>query len=624
MWHSEKRQRALERRIQAEKVRSDSGRIGGFHFICINCTQLNPDLQIHLNPFTMISYRHTLLGLFMLFPFWTFATDSHTDSLPPERKDRAIFFSVDTYDHPDGWVDLRNPISDAEFIAAELSDSYGFDTLIYRNPSLKEIKQALREMLLQDFHPEDQLMLYFSGHGYYDSLTTFGYFVPADGKPFDEDPDGSSFLQLQNLGVYANRNRCPHILLVIDACHSGTFDREIALQKGWRRANPTGGDLEPYIRQSLKYKSRLVITSVGNEVSPDGDRFSPMTKGFLQALRGSDRLDGLLTFPELTSVLTNTWPKIRVREFGDHEPGGSFFFFRPDIYTSPLTAEMVEIKGGGFKMGCYVDIDPQCFEEEKPLHRVSVSSFWLARNEVTRGSFREFVSQTGYRTTAERMGTASWREPGYPQEDNHPVVQVSWYDAVFYCNWRSGMEGLEPFYQIDTIRKDSANLDPDDPFGWVVRPNWESPGYRLPTEAEWEFAARSRGKKRKYAWGDTPFANLKNPENADAVSVVAMIYGEVDTFCFTAPVNIYQQGELGLFDMTGNVWEWCWDWFAPGYYANSNRASDPVGPPQGQYRVLRGGSWDSTPDRLRVAKRGRGRPVDRNSFLGFRLARSVK
>jgi len=561
--------------------------------------------------------------LFLFLPTCLPAQDSPTDSVFAERKDRAIFFSADTYEYPEGWINLRNPISDAESIAAELNDSYGFDTLIYRNPSLQEIKKALRDLLREDFHPEDQLMLYFSGHGYYDSLTTFGYFIPTDGKPFEEDPDGQSYLQLQGLGVYANQNKCPHILLVIDACHSGTFDREIAIQKGWRRANPRGTDLDPYIRQVLQYKSRLVITSVGNELSPDGDRFSPMTKGFLEGLRGAGQLDGVLTFRELTSVLTNIWPKIRVREFGDHEPGGSFFFFHSDYYTSSSTADMVYVKKGTFKMGCFEDIDPGCYEEEKPLHRVSLSSFWLGRSEVTRAAFREFVAETGYQTVAERLGTGHWREPGFEQEDNHPVVQVSWYDAVHFCNWRSAKEGLPPFYQIDTSRQDSTNLDPDDPFRWEVRPDWASPGYRLPTEAEWEYAARSRGKKRKYAWGDTPFANLKNPDKFGSVSVIDLIYGEIDSYCYTAPVNLYKQGELGLYDMTGNVWEWCWDWFDPAYYQDSNKEKDPSGAEEGRYRVLRGGSWDSTPDRLRVAKRGRGRPFDRNSFLGFRLARSA-
>lgn len=182
---------------------------------------------------------------------------------------------------------------------------------------------------------------------------------------------------------------------------------------------------------------------------------------------------------------------------------------------------------------------------------------------------------------------------------NHPVKHVSWYGAACYCDWRSQMENLPPYYQ---------GL-------WNQIPNPRNPylaqGYRLPTEAEWEFAAQ-HDDERIYPWGPAePTCDLAN--------------GDFDGFCvgWTSPVGVHPAGAslLGLQDMAGNVWEWCNDWWN-GY--SSSSVTDPTGPSTGTYRILRGGSWYDTASYLRSVHRARITPLYTQDDLGFRLARTLE
>ena len=286
---------------------------------------------------------------------------------------------------------------------------------------------------------------------------------------------------------------------------------------------------------------------------------------------------------------------------------------------------MVRIEGGWFEMG---DTFGDGESDEKPVHRVRVSTFLMDKNELSVGEFRKFIEATGYRTDAEKEGSSyvitssggwesktgvNWRHdargnvrPG--SENNHPVIHVSWNDAVAYCNWRSKQEGLRPVYTIS---------------GSSVSADWSANGYRLPTEAEWEYAARSGGKEYKYAWGNgSPKGNIGDETARKTYSDWSVVWsGYSDGYVHTAPVGSFPQGDLGLNDMTGNVWEWCWDWYGSSYYGSSP-SEDPKGPSSGSRRVLRGGSWSYGPALVRAARRGRGTPSYRDYYIGFRLSRT--
>jgi formylglycine-generating enzyme required for sulfatase activity len=275
---------------------------------------------------------------------------------------------------------------------------------------------------------------------------------------------------------------------------------------------------------------------------------------------------------------------------------------------------MVFIKGGTFQMG---DQFGDGSSDEKPIHAVTLSDFYLSRTEIMVGEFADFIEATGYTTTAEKEGDSyvytgskwkekagvTWRDDTAGKtrpttEYSHPVIHVSWYDAVAYCNWLSEQHGLAPVYRIS---------------GTTVTPTWSANGYRLPTEAEWEYAARSGGKKEKWAGTST--------ENE--LTQFANYSGKGDGYDGTAPVGMLRANNLGLADMSGNVWEWCWDWYGSDYYGKPI-GNNPKGPDTGAGRVLRGGSWRDYPAYCRAALRGSGVPTGRFNYVGFRLARSSR
>jgi formylglycine-generating enzyme required for sulfatase activity len=283
-------------------------------------------------------------------------------------------------------------------------------------------------------------------------------------------------------------------------------------------------------------------------------------------------------------------------------------------------AVMVFIPAEEFHMGTDPsEIDPlwkkfgwkdewkQYAADESPLHRVRLDGFYMYRTEVTNAQFQTFVSATGYKTQAEKEGFgyvwngkewekmegADWRHPLGKQSSitdkmNHPVLQVSWNDAQAYCNWA---------------------------------------GVRLPTEAEWEYAARGgntglNGKPRHtFVWGDEyprrREANVVDESFKRKYGNFVIFDGYDDGYAETSPVGSFAPNGFGLFDMAGNALEWCADWYDENYYAKSPSVN-PQGASSGQYRVLRGGSWYADPLDVRVADRLRLAPDYRLNYVGSR------
>jgi len=263
-------------------------------------------------------------------------------------------------------------------------------------------------------------------------------------------------------------------------------------------------------------------------------------------------------------------------------------------------AGMILIKGGTFRMGT-----DEGMPFEGPAHDVTLKPFWIDRREVTVGEFARFVEATGYKTEAERFGWsgvfdaangewhkrdgADWRRPegpGHPAAAaDEPVTQVSWNDARAYAAWA---------------------------------------GKRLPTEAEWEYAARGGLAGKRYSWGDElrpggrPAANWWQGRFPSVNTVE-------DGFAGRAPVGSFAPNGYDLYDTGGNVWEWCADWFGPEYYAQSPSVN-PMGPAAGEERVIRGGSWMCSENyctNYRVAGRGHTSPDTGLNNLGFRCARDI-
>ena len=268
--------------------------------------------------------------------------------------------------------------------------------------------------------------------------------------------------------------------------------------------------------------------------------------------------------------------------------------------------DYVYVPPGGFEMGC-VASGNQCQNDEKPSHHVELTKgFWMGRTEVTVAAFRKFVAATGRRTTAESDGwsqafdgknltkkmAVNWQNPGFDQGPTHPVVHVSWYDASLYCAWAGG---------------------------------------RLPTEAEWEYAARAGRAATKYPWGDASsaivaagrLANVADQLLKRSYPNLRTISGYEDGFAFTAPVGTFPPNEYGLHDMIGNVAEWCADYHDEKAYASSS-PQDPTGPAVGGRRVIRGGAWVDDASNLRASYRARELPSYHDGLIGFRCVRDTE
>ncbi len=251
--------------------------------------------------------------------------------------------------------------------------------------------------------------------------------------------------------------------------------------------------------------------------------------------------------------------------------------------------DMVFVKGDSFMMG---GNDWESHSNETPVHQVSLSDFYIGKFEVTFAEYDAFCRAIGRR---------QFSDHGWGRE-RRPAVNINWFDAIEYCNWLSEQHDYEKVYTI--------NLE-------TVTANWEANGFRLPTEAEWEFAARSRGQDDKWAGTSSEselmhFANYWESQENDE-----------DGFPFTAPVKSFSGNELGLHDMSGNAWEWCWDWYDDNYYKKSKGAQNPKGAKKGTVRIRRGGSWALVPASLRCANRYYCDPHLRYRVNGFRLAMSA-
>jgi formylglycine-generating enzyme required for sulfatase activity len=279
---------------------------------------------------------------------------------------------------------------------------------------------------------------------------------------------------------------------------------------------------------------------------------------------------------------------------------------------------MVRIDGATFAMGD-ASGDGSIADGEHPVHAVTLRAFWIDRACVSNAELAAFADATGYRTEAEQIGWsfvfhlflpddapptravagapwwrqvegASWRCPEGPgssiaERADHPAVHVSWNDAAAFARWA---------------------------------------GCRLPTEAEWELAARGGLARARYPWGDELVPGGEHRCNIWQGEFPTRNTGD-DGFVGTAPVASFPPNGNGLYNMVGNVWEWCADWFSPTYYAQSPPI-DPIGPRTGSARVIRGGSYlchASYCNRYRVAARSSNTPDSSTGHMGFRCARDA-
>jgi formylglycine-generating enzyme len=278
----------------------------------------------------------------------------------------------------------------------------------------------------------------------------------------------------------------------------------------------------------------------------------------------------------------------------------------------------VLIPAGSFVIGDATNVFPasEGYSDELPQRTVNVSAFYMDSYEVTKALWDEV------KTWAATNGYA-FENAGLAKAVNHPVHTVNWYDVVKWCNARSEKEGLTPCYTTNGVTYKTGNNS-------NVVCNWSANGYRLPTEAEWEKAARGGAADTRFPWTDYTNkishgkANYYGKSGSYSYDLSSGYHPTYATggYPYSSPVGSFAPNGYGLYDMAGNMWEWVWDWYSSSYYA-SLPGTNPRGVVSGSFRVLRGGSWYFSALITRCAHRYYNYPDYESYYIGFRCARGL-
>ena len=568
-------------------------------------------------------------------------------------------------DYTKGWPRLPNPVRDAMEVSTGL-EKIGFEVKFVENPDGRALRRAFNDLVSgAGSDPKKAIFVYYAGHGHTLSRadgTKLGYIVPVNAPDPEKDLSGfmTAAVSMREIEEISTLIKAKHVLMAFDSCFSGAIFRA------------SSGTPSHYIREQAAKPVRAFITAgEENERVPDESVFKTC---FMQGLFESyaDRnKDGYVTGEEiglyLKEQVVNYTGGAQHPRFGKvNNPlldKGDFVFAlgkpapgpvppstpsleaekkrleeerkkieserreleqlkalaeerkkleaertrleaekkklatikRPEkikgdlpeqgkVWRDPVTGmEFVRVPGGCFEMGSPSGEEGR-HSNEGPVHEVCVDEFWMGKFEVTNAQYRQFRS---VHNSKDYKGNSL-------NGDNQPAVYVSWEDAKAFAKWLSEKSGGR--YQ-----------------------------FRLPTEAEWEYACRAGTSTARY-WGDDPddacgYANVHD-QTSKRVNKFDWSHHECDDgYAVTAPVGSFKPNAFGLYDMLGNIWEWCEDIYSGDAYSKHQR-NNPIYVDGGSYRVIRGGSWSDGPGYVRSANRGGNSPGGRHDDLGFRLLRT--
>jgi len=518
----------------------------------------------------------------------------------------ALVFGNGAYEHAEV---LRNPANDAEAVAAALRTA-GWEVTERRDRGVREMLRDLREFC-ESAAGSEAALFFFAGHGM--EVGGRNYLLPVDAQLREEDDLHLETLALDKVLADLAAARIRLKTVVLDCCRDNPF----VATRGWARTRSGGGGLAAVGEEKLPEGTMLVYAGPpGEKVSDGRGRHSPFTEALLGQMRAGSGAPMLAVFAALAEGAgSRTQPWINFDGSGRSlaafsayplVPGRGGGGIRPDPPARETSADRLRVatRDSPFVNTLGLEFVPV------PGRR----GVWMSRTQTRVRDWRACVQDTGYvqQGGAEVMRFAgrgvinweldesvSWDRPGFQQTDDHPVVCVSWEEAQGFAEWLSMRE----------------------------------PGllYRLPSDAEWSAAI---GSGLRYPWGDEwpapPTAG--NYFGREMVSVLpgrawpsAFAGNQQDGAVFTAPVASYRENPFGFFDLGGNVWEWCEDWYrssmndADVVADLSRRGFDDGG--GRRFRVLRGGSWsDFSEMYLRSSARNDGDPATRRVDFGFRLA----
>lgn len=533
-----------------------------------------------------------LFSILLIFPLSLKAQN------PYYSKSYALVIAVDKFPSYD-WKNLDYAVKDAQGIAAYLEEQ-GFDvhTLYNKKATRKAILSYMQNHLSRVVAPNDRALIFFSGYGETRQLDgeNRGYIIP-----YDATADSNHISMDTLLAASRMMDTAKHQLFLMAACYSG----RLGSSEGG--VNPNSSN---YLNEvSQRYARQILIAGRKHQRLSGGSYGrTAFTNAILEALikgQGDYNNDSYITFQELSRYVMTNGAGAKSTPLAGSLPGhgfGEFIFkyVKPEIITPPkpfvdesarqqnTPSGMVYVPGGTFKMGSMKGA-----EDERPVREVHVAGFYMDRYEVSNAQFCDFLNVLGNQQEGggrwldiddenckivRQRGSRYVPKNGY---ENHPVVEVSWHGATAYATWL---------------------------------------GKRLPAEAEWEFAAREGGKNIRFGNGkstaDPAEINFDASESYKAPYSIAGEYrGE------TAPVNSFEPNGLGLFNMSGNVSEWCTDWYQENYY-RKRPGQSAAGPQNGDARVVRGGSWYTSPYNVRTTRRASYKPAGSTREIGFRLAKT--
>lgn len=554
----------------------------------------------------------------------------------------ALLIANEKYRH---WKPLVTPHEDVADLEKILRERYGFKTKVIKDATRTDIIDEL-EALKRRLTERDNLLVYYAGHG--KIRQDGGYWIGVDASK--ESRSGwLHYVTISGLLDVEAGMKARHVLVIADSCYSGSVLRHEGVSSQMR-ANEARVD---WLRRTIRTRARTILTAGGTEPVLDRvgtGRNSIFARELLARLRNNvDVMEGQALHGSIKEDVHSRARRVlgsdaQVPDYGripgtGHD-GGDFLFrpkdvritaaspdtmsdpafgirgsdqdqlavgvYRPkvgDVFKDcPKCPAMVVVPAGSFLMG-----SPQNEEgreaEEGPQHRVRISrQFAIGKYEVTRREYATFVEATGraggdgcYIWTGsewKKEAGKSWRDSGFGQTNQDPVVCVSWDDAKAYVEWLSKETGKP---------------------------------YRLPTEAEWEYVARAKTITARH-WGEDASTGCSYENGADLTAKEKYLDWTVaqcrDGYVTTAPVGSFKSNNFGLHDMLGNAMEWVEDCWNDSYKGAPTEGSAWTWG-DCSHRVLRGGSWYNIPARVRSARRYSIKPWTRNSSLGFRVARTL-
>ncbi len=558
---------------------------------------------------------------------------SAQEEIPRTGRDHALIFAVSDYHDFDT---LESTLKESTRLATILQTNYGFNVEVVPNPTKDQIDSKLKEYRhyykfeeTSSYSAEGQLLIYFSGHG--SQLEEGGYFFPVD---VQKEKMAKTALSYESLRKQVNEINCRHILVGIDAYQGASFDPEWTASMTGCEPSLVVDTMGTMTADSLfmvaqPINSRLLLSLAGKQNITPGN--SGLTAAIYQSLEERKTNAKPFSAQSFMTQISAVDSSFYCGHFDKENTMGDFIFYPSATYSylqqeipaqldtsystlditwptkDEIDGQMIYVVGSIFRKGDEFKVGE---EDESPSHMVEVSSFLMSSFEVTQGEYQAYCMARGIQRKFD------------PLKTDYPIDSVSWYDAIEYCNWLSLQHGFSPVYSIDKRRKDIRNSSLQDKLKWKIAIYPKGTGYRLPTESEWEFAARSRGKH--YIWTGTrkakevaQFANYRDANNSTT-----------DSLLNVSPVGSLASNEIGLFDMSGNVAEWCWDWYNDKHYANGQNPNDlpslDKGPRRGKFRVAKGGAWNDPLENIRVSKRIPLTADHRFNTIGFRLVRSVE